>query len=224
MWKSYGGSGRQQNRLPNKRIGCRSPPNRVQNTGALLRCPGNQADLTTLIRGVAGRFARDRAAALRGALGRFHRPQHFDGGRIIGRRFETLHAYRKFKRSFSLPRTVSPHQRIVKSTSLWWKFPCRVDSSCPASNQIASLRGTLTALRERRPRWIVSPVAEPLLSCESGCLEQGPRPRRWARWRAVVGAWIQGADTNRRKEVLTKRRDCRALAQTRNSDRLALRR
>jgi hypothetical protein len=65
----------------------------------LLRCPGNQADLTTLIRGAAGRFARDRAAALRGALGRFHRPQHFDGGCIIGRRFETPHAYRKFKRS-----------------------------------------------------------------------------------------------------------------------------
>ena len=113
MWKSSSGSGRQQNRLPNKRVGARvgaaaARPTGFNNTGALLRCPGNQADLTTLIRGAAGRFARDRAAALRGALGRFHRPQHFDGGRIIGRRFETPHAYRKFKRSFALPFEVRP--------------------------------------------------------------------------------------------------------------------
>ena len=89
MCKSSSNSGRKQNRLPNKRVGARvgaaaARPTGFKNTGALLRCPGNQADLTTLIRGAAGRFARDRAAALRGALGRFHRPQHFDGGRIIG--------------------------------------------------------------------------------------------------------------------------------------------
>ncbi len=65
---------------------------------------------------------------------------------------------------------------------VWCKFsPCE-DYPNPASSEAGSLRRCLTASRERGPRQIISPVAQPLSSCRSGRLEE-TQPPRGCTWR-----------------------------------------